>query len=327
MKTLILALLLVVGLGPAPIESGGASAPARVVVFFWHDSPNDIEALEGLRRGFEVCGLEIRREIHANQDESLARRELAAVAKSGVDVVVAFGTRSTQIAADVLEETPIVFSAVTNPVLSEICPSWAGSGRNLAGNSNWLDRRRMLDVFRQGVPNMRRIGILRSPDNAVSRAELEEARKALRADDELEIVDYQVADPSLEKLDAVLDRALAEVDAIWLPIDYELYQTEPLERIVERSRAAKKPLLSSAARAAGAGALLTLTVDYRLLGMKAAALVRRVVAGEEPGTMPIGRLRSTHLHVDLRAARAIGLELPIDLLLGAHRIEGAGGDR
>jgi putative ABC transport system substrate-binding protein len=220
---------------------------------------------------------------------------------------------------------PIVFSAVTNPVISGISPSWQGGRERVAGNSNWLDRGRMLDVFRQAVPRLRRLAIIRSPDNAVSAAELEEARLALPQRPDLEIVELVVSE--VGQLDAVLDRSLAGVDAIWLPIDYDLYQPEPLARLVARARAARKPVVSSISRAAGAGALVTLTVDYRQLGLKASSIVRRVLEGEAPGEIEIGRMRSTRLHVDLGAARAIGLELPIDLLLDAHEIVGREDER
>ncbi len=313
----------VIPIAPAEQAARGSAekAPAgRIVVFLWHDSPNDLETLAGLRRGLEVMGHAVAREIHAGQDEERARRELLAARDEGLDLLVALGTRSAGIAIEVLPDRPIVFSAVTNPVISGIVPSWQGGRERVAGNSNWFDRGRMLDVFRQAVPGLRRLAIVRSPGNAVSAAELEEARRALPERPDLEIVELVV--PEAGDLGAVLDRSLAEVDAVWLPIDFDLYQPVPLALLVARAKAARKPVVASISRAAGAGALVTLTVDYRQLGLKASSIVRRVLEGEEPRTIEIGRMSSTRLHVDLGAARAIGLELPIDLLLDAHEIAG-----
>ncbi|MCB9832031.1 MAG: hypothetical protein H6807_06100 [Planctomycetes bacterium] len=313
-------LLVVAALLPltAPTERRPAPRPARVAIFLWENSPNDLEALAGLRRGLEVMAIEVVAEIRADQDEARARRELLALEDDGIDLLVALGTRSVLLAREVLPRTRIVFSAVTNPVLAGIAPGWAGSGGPIAGNSNWLDRRRMLEVFGQGVPGLRRLACLRTPGNAVSAAEFEEARVAAAAIEGLEIVDAPVADPA--ELPRLLDRLLPEVDAVWLPIDIALYQKEPMRVLFEHAVEARKPVVASVARAAGAGALLTLSVDYRQLGLKASSLVRRVLEGEDPGTIPIGRMSATRLHVDLDAARRIGLELPIDLLLDAHVI-------
>ncbi len=301
------------------------SAPIRdgtILAFLWHDSPNDLKALEGFRQGLEVLGLEQRLKVaHARRDAKAAAKILDTAAAEPIALCAAFGTESARLARAHLLHVPVVFTAVTNPVLSGIARSWKGAGGNVAGNSNWLERRAMLKAFREAVPKMRRLAVIRTRGNAVSDAEVVEAKAAVRGMKDFEIVDVVVGET--DDLRARIGEAFGDADALWLPIDFQLYQEEPLKLIMESARARRIPVVSSTLKAAGAGALIVVTVDYALLGLKAAGLVKRILKdGASPGRLAVGRLKSAEIYVDLGAARLIGRKVPLDLVFRAHRILG-----
>ena len=304
----------------APSTRPRAFDDDAIVAFLWHDSPNDRKALAGVRRGLEALGrLDDLRVVNVDRDEDRARERLLACERDGVDLLLSFGTTATRLARRHVRRVPVVFTAVTNPVLANIVPSWKGSGSNVAGNSNWLDRRGMLRAFRQAVPGLRRLLVLTSAGNAVSDAEVREASDVAK-ETGLSIVRRTVkkdADPVAE-----VEAGLANAEALWIPIDFSLYQEEPLSRIVAAARRLGKPVVSSAERCAGEGALVVVTVDYETLGLRACSLVKKVLAGTPPGSLAVGRSRSSRVYIDLDAARRLGRELPLDLVLGAYRIFG-----
>lgn len=296
----------------------------HIAVLLWHESPNDLAALGGIKRG--LAAMDMGQNVvvlKANADEEKAKELLKSAIKKGADLLVALGTRAAKIAAAEVKNCPIVFTAVTNPVLSGITPSWEGSGRNIAGTSNWLDRREMLTSFCQALPKMKKLCVLRSPENSVSQAEILEAHNALPNFPGLELTEIVVKDP--KKVGQLLEDRLDNVDAVWVPIDFPLYQSEPLKQIVATTRKRRIPIFSSTARCAGAGAVLVLTVDYEVLGLKASSMIRDIlVRGLAPSSLKVGRMKSSRLFVDLEAARHIGLKPPFDLILRAHRLFGAG---
>ena len=313
--SLLIACLIQAATPQSPPES-------EIAVLIWHDSPNDRKALVGLKRGLFAMGMASRiREIDVDGDADRAERELRAVDQQEGALVVALGTEAARLAKRHVKRRPVVFTAVTNPVLAGIAASWEGAGGNVAGNSNWLDRGEMLEAFRAAVPELGRLCVLTSRGNAVSEAEFIEAEEAIRKQGGVSLVRRIVEKD--DDLAAVVDEACRKADAIWVPIDFQLYQEKALSVIVERARAARKPVVSSSARCAGAGALVVVTVDYEALGLKAASIVKKIlVKKESPGRIPVGRLSSARIFVDLDAFRAIGREIPLDLVFKAHRVLG-----
>jgi putative ABC transport system substrate-binding protein len=299
------------------LTDGTASPrPWRLGVFFWHDSPNDALALKGVTRALEESGRShelITRQAHADRAE--AERQVEELRDAHVDLVFAMGTEAALIAAEHVKDLPVIFTAVTNPVESQVVGSWRGSGRNIAGNSNWIPSETVLHVFRLAVPKLRKLGVLRSRDTGVvSGAELRSMREHLEraGDRSLELEETVVA--SAEELaPAVAALAGKGCDAIWIPIDFFIY--EHMDAIVPAAQQSRIPLVSSSMRGAKAGAIAGVLVDYELLGMRAAAMALDVLEREAPpGAIPVGLMAGYQLVVNLGAAKRCGHELPLSLL-------------
>ncbi len=302
----------------------------RIGVLFWHDSPNDEVALDGIRAAFAET-----RHAHelivrnADSDSDKAASILDEFLGEGdatdtpatVDLVFAMGTRATLLAAERIDEIPIVFTAVTNPVQSRIVPSWKGSGRNLAGNSNWIDSETLLRVFGQAVPGLARVGILRSSvSGEVSAAELQAMRKFLAKKDApaIEVIEKVVAAPS-EIKSAVGALAASDVQAIWIPIDFLIYSN--MKEVLAAIEPHRIPLVSSSLKATRAGAVAGVVVDYTLLGKRAVVIALDILEGrKEPGAIPVGTMNAHKIVVNLAAARRCRYELPLSLLVSADSI-------
>lgn len=299
--------------GRAPQTS---ARPLRLGAFFWHDSPNDTAAFEGIRAALADVGrpheLLVER---AGEDLDEAERILGSFRERGVDLLFAMGTQAALLAAEHIRETPIVFTAVTHPIESGVVTAWEGSGRNIAGNSNWIPPETILRVFRLTVPGLRRLGMLRSADSVVSAAELGSMRSYLERQpaDGLEILD--VVAESATDLTRAVDQLVAEgVEAIWIPIDRMVY--ENTATVFRAARRHGIPLVSSSLRGTETGATSGVVVDYVMLGQRAAALALGIVGqGESPGSIPVGTMHGYRVIVNVEAARQSGYELPLPLLL------------
>ena len=215
----LISLVLLILQGSSFVAGQSPAAPGktkwRIAVLMWHESPNDIAALDGLKRGLKAMGMgEGLVELRAKGNKVKAKKLLVQAKKKGVDLFVALGTKSAQIIQAWEKKIPIVFTAVTNPVLSRITSSWTGSKKNIAGNSNWLDRKEMLRAFRLALPSLKNLLVLKSPGNSVSSAEISEARKAMKALPNLMLTELEIRDA--RTVGKTLGKNLAGVDAIWI---------------------------------------------------------------------------------------------------------------
>lgn len=314
---------LCVALAHAPAQAPPAQPPPpkRLGVFFWHDSPNDLTTYAGIQQGLRQAGLpHTFLEHRADSDPQKAKAAFAALQQARCDLVFAMGTQSALLARDALQDVPVVFAAVSDPVASKVVPGWSGSGTNVCGGSNWIPPQNVLDVFRLAVPGLTRLGMLRSEaSGVVSAAEAATMQAHLATLPAPRIQLREAVAKDEHGIAAAVAQLLdAKVDAIWIPIDITIYQHVDA---VRRARGTSRvPILTTALSGVRNGALVGAIVDYPLHGRRVAALALEVLRGKDPGTLPVDRLRSTLVTVNLAAARAEGLELPLSLLALADEL-------
>lgn len=139
MKKILCMLVIAVLLLSLATLAGAQEKKYKIGVFFWHESANDYLAFEGIRDGFKTAGVDCEFDIQkAFSDEDKTSEIIKGWVKQKPTLIYAMGTESCERLMKVVKDTPIVFTAVTNPVQSGITPNWETSGRNIAGNSNWI---------------------------------------------------------------------------------------------------------------------------------------------------------------------------------------------
>ncbi|MEW6742356.1 MAG: ABC transporter substrate-binding protein [Planctomycetota bacterium] len=312
----------------APLANGprtGNPADARtwrLGVLFWHDSPNDRVTLAGIQQALEEAAVPHELLIRqANSSEAAVREILQEFRELPVDLVFAMGTQAALLAAPQVQACPLVFTAVTNPVESGVVPSWGGSGTNVAGNSNWIGPETVLHVFRLAVPRLHRLGMLRSTSTGVvSAAELRGMKDYLQRSPAVDVSLVEEVIDDVAGIAAAIERlAAAHVDAVWIPIDFLIY--ENMDKVLAALTPHALPAVSSSLRGTEAGAVAGVYADYAMLGKCAVLIAVDILQnGRDPGSIPIGTMSSYQVIVNLGAARRCGYELPLSLLALADLI-------
>jgi putative ABC transport system substrate-binding protein len=303
-------------------EKEAGPKPWRLGVLFWHDSPNDLAALEGIQEAFKESGRPFHAVIkQADSDRQKAIAILKAFQSEPVNLIFAMGTQAALLAAEFVPKIPVVFTAVTNPVESKVVESWKGSGRNLAGNSNWIESKTVLHIFQMAVPNLSRLGILRSKNSGVvSAAELRAMKDYLGEPGAppLTIVE-EVVQSAIDIRGATKKLLASKVQALWIPIDFLIY--ENMKEVLAAVPPAVLPLVSSSLKGMKTGAVAGVVVDYKMLGKRAAVIAFDILEkGISPGSIPIGTVKGYQVIVNLEAARHSNYELPLSILVLADSI-------
>ncbi len=300
------------------ISTATGARKYRIGVFFGYESPNNTTAFEGIKDGFNQAGIDYEFDIQrAYSDDAEADRIVKNWIKQKPDLIYSLGTGSTKTLMKTIKDTPIVFTAVTNPVQSGITPSWETSGRNIAGNSNWIPTEEVLRDFRKVVPTLKTLGVTYDPDNPVSSMEVKQAQKIIKY---LQLKLIPVEIKSVNELTAAMKSLVAQkVDAIWICIDKLTYKN--MDKVKAITYPAKIPLLASSHRGVKDGAIAGMVVNYRELGRVSVAIALNILINNvEPKDISVWTMKTHKNIVNLKASREIDYVIPDSVITGADQV-------
>lgn len=250
-------------------------------------------------------------------DMSAATSGVKRFVDKNVDMIFAISTPSAQVCARETQGIgiPVIFAAVTDPVEAGIIESWESPGGTVTGISDWADVMQQVKLGMDIYP-AKKLGVIYNSSEVNSQVQIRELRKVAPDLGIVEIVEATVA-----AADGVHNAAMSligRVDAIWLPADNTV--ASAVDIIVKICEQNKIPLFSSGVSMARAGAISGIGLDYRLHGMEAAKVAARVLRGEDPALIPVGKMPLTIVYLSPMAAERMGVTIPSHVLDRATEI-------
>jgi putative tryptophan/tyrosine transport system substrate-binding protein len=242
----------------------------------------------------------------------------AELIRDGVDVILALGTPPVVAARRAMSTIPIVMIGVGDPVGSGLVAGLPRPGGNVTGLSNVASDLggKMVDLLREIVPGIRRVGITRNFGNPGSAELLRQIEDALRALGlQFDVVDASTA--------AEFDHAFAYFGAngangVMLLPDSSLIQHAT--RIAELAQRAGLPTVFQHRESVVAGGLLSYGPNLNDQARQVAGHVDRILKGVQPADLPVEQPTKFELVINLKTAKAFGLEMPPTLLAFADEV-------
>jgi putative tryptophan/tyrosine transport system substrate-binding protein len=235
-----------------------------------------------------------------------------------VKVLFATGIPAVQAAKAATATIPIVFQGGFDPVALGIVASLNRPGGNITGVSSLsieLGPKR-LELLHELVPKATVIGLLVNPDNPTSEAQL----KSLQAPARMFGLELQVLHAkSGREIDTVFS-SLAQRRIGALVISNDGVFIGQLEQLGVLAARHAMPTIFQFREFVAAGGLMSygasLTEGFRLAG----AYVGRILKGDKPADLPVQQLMRIELAINLKAANALGLTVPLPLLGRADEV-------
>ncbi|WP_432974660.1 ABC transporter substrate-binding protein [Dactylosporangium sp. CA-233914] len=253
---------------------------------------------------------------NANGDIGVAQSIAAKFAQAEPDVIVTVTTPALQAAINATRPArsiPIVFGGVSDPVAAGAVKSLEGAtGTNVTGVYNVNPIPGILDVGRQMLPNLKKVGIIYNPgeDNSVADVKVMKKEAATRG---IEVVEA-TADNS-NNVQAAAQSIVGKVDTIILIQDTTVATAQAVVNKV--ARAGKVPVLAIDAQLVEEGAVAGLGRDNRDTGRQLAKKVVEILKGAKPGDVPLEPVQPAKLVVNEEAARLTGFTVPAEVLAKA----------
>jgi putative ABC transport system substrate-binding protein len=233
-----------------------------------------------------------------------------------VDVIVTSGT-ALLAAKQATSVIPIVFAVANDPVGSGFVASLSRPGGNITGlslQSTDLAGKR-LELFREVVPDLRRLAIMAHVGNPGAVLELAEVQAAARALG-LEVATLEIR--RAEDIAPAFEALNGRVDALYIETDALIF-THRI-RINTLALAARLPTMHSVRAYVEAGGLMSYGPNYTDLFRRAGELVDKILRGAKPADIPVEQPTKFDLVINLTTAKALGLEVPPTLLARADEV-------
>jgi putative ABC transport system substrate-binding protein len=256
--------------------------------------------------------------LRTNGDPVQLDAAASALAQIPVDLIVAFGTPRAQAAQRATKTIPIVAISIGDPIAAGLATSLARPGGNITGNTilgpDVVTKR--LQILKDAIPTVTRVAYLWNPDNPATADILEHLRKAAPL--------FHMTVVSLEARTVVdFDRVFAQMSSD--PPDAVLTTSDPahqahMSAIIDFLLKNRIPGLFQTREHVVAGGLMSYGVSLSDLFRMGALYTDKILRGTKPGDLPIAQPVTFEFAINLKTAKAIGLEIPATVIARADEV-------
>jgi putative tryptophan/tyrosine transport system substrate-binding protein len=311
-----------------PVAAAGqpGELPRIGLLAFWPcDSASYAEGrgeFGSLMKGLEELGYQTGGNVSvecrsADLDQEALARVATELVQLPVDLIVTTSQPAGHAAYQATRTIPIVSVVSGDPVAAGLAQSLAKPGGNLTGVSYYATEltAKRLELLREAIPRTGLVGVLSNPHVSYLPFEEDTKRAAGRLGIDLKI--HHVAEPT--EFEAAYEQMEAEgVQAVFVLPDVMFAAEAP--RIAELALAHRLPVMAWGPWFAEVGCLMAYSADYGRMQHRLAFYVDRILKGTAPGDLPIEQPTNYYLTVNLKTARALGIEMPESILLFADKV-------
>jgi putative tryptophan/tyrosine transport system substrate-binding protein len=314
--------LIALGLATVAVPySALAQTPSRLptVGMLWTHVPVTDPDLDRWRKCFHELGYEEGRNLnlivvsaegHVDRLPALASELI----NRGADVIITTNDVSTRAAQRATTKIPIVMSSAgSDPVSQGFVKSLSRPEANITGSYSLIYglENKQLEILKEAVPQVSRVAVLRHPpfgEHALP--ELLLAGKALKL--HLEVIEIGSADELRTAFQAAKRKKVGGMLLMWSPMFYLNG-----DRIAALSIEYKLPIVSGLLEV---GAFMSYGSDRIETQKRSCYYADRLLKGAKPSELPVEEISTLKLSVNLRRAKALGINIPESILTRADEV-------
>ena len=312
-------LLVAVLLASAGAE--GASTPKRVVMV----TPAPIEApaeqmaqrfaAQLAREGIDPASVTVN-VVAAGPDLASALKTVDEVVASKPDLVTVTGRVQTQAVMERTRSIPVVFTNVDDPVRDGFVKSLREPGGNATGIAARISELhgKRLEIFKLLRPRATSVALL-VPERLRGTAVVANLDRALA---ELKLKSIEIPGPEKMERTALVSALQKSGADAFISVGFE----QSAEAWPEIQQASRVPGLFQHPELARLGGLMAHGPNFAEMETRLAAMAAKVLRGQAPASIPVEELARPYLVINLKSARALGIEVsPAVKLLADELVE------
>jgi len=290
------------------------------------NAENDPEArarMEAFRQGLQQLGWTVGQNPQIDTratlgDAERTRQYAAELVALSPDVILAIGTETTAALQQATRTVPIIFVLVPDPVGAGIVDSLSRPGGNATGftPSEYAIGGKMLELLKEIAPRVTRAGILRDAASPSGPAQFA-AIQAVAPSVGVEVSPIGIRDAG--NIDQAI-AAFARSSSDGIIVTGSALAAVHHKLIVALAARHNLPAVYNQRFFVNVGGLISYGPDYHDQYRRAAGYVDRILKGETPADLPVQAPTKYELLINLKTAKALGLDVPPTLLARADEV-------
>jgi putative ABC transport system substrate-binding protein len=300
----------------ARAQQGGARIPRIGII---DDAPIWDHFRQGLHDLGYIEGRNIAIEYRsAEGDFDRLRQAARELASLPVNILVVYGSSATRAARQATSTIPIVMIGVGDPVRARFVTNLARPGGNVTGTTSLgpelIGKR--IEILKECVPGLARVAFLWNPDNDSNLAFLEELIIAVPA---LGLQLISVPMRTSEEYEGAFAAMMQRQPNAFVTQNDPLI-LQHIGQIIDFVAEHRLPAMYQAKENVEAGGLMAYGATLSDLFTRSAWYVHRILQGAKPADLPVEQPTKFELSINLKTAKALGIEVPPALLARADEV-------
>ena len=297
--------------------------PTKVHRIFWVSTESQPDPFfdgfrEGLRQRGYVEGRDVIFELrYAAGDPGVMQQVVSELKRGNIDLAVSSGPATRAMTA--VTEVPVLFALSGDPVELGVVKSLGQPGGNFTG-STFLSLElagKRVELLKDIFPELRTLAVLSNTDHPGEQSEWRTTKQTTQA---LGAHPIYVPFFGARELDKALEGA-SKVQADAILVFPDAVTMVHRTKLAEFAISQRLPSMFGWSEYCDAGGLLSYGANQRATYVSLATYADRILHGEKPANLPVERPTKFELVVNLRTARALGVEQAISsILFRANRV-------
>lgn len=235
-----------------------------------------------------------------------------------LEIIIVWATPAALAVKRATSTVPIVMVSVGDPLSSGLVADLARPRGNVTGMANLNETviPKQLELLRQVLAGITRVGIVHNPDNPSLAPQLAASEAGSRA---LGIQPHVVHARAANQLDDAFSSIASERAAAVLVLSDPIYLSER-RRIADLAMKYRLPTVFTRSENVDAGGLMSYGTSITEQFRGGAKYVDKILRGASPGELPVEQASTFEIVINLKTAQALGVRVPQDLVLRADRV-------